>query len=291
MQLTFSSSREATDSLLLEQGDFAGKRYRLEIRICQSPVCQCEHVALYCVPENREPPQPQPPVPIWLEMDLAQRAIANLEKLKADPTAFAVAKAVESEISEAEWTKLRNLYFAVKQHATEQADPDQLDAHFPPEVLAGDGSVVGYYEILPYAKSVEFTLGADTWLLDDQYCVSPDCSCRQATLSFLRLPASTDPGGSPIAPDLSLRYAYDTGRMETPPGAHTAASSGQDFLNALKGAQPDLNSLLAQRHSTLRQLYRRALSKKTLRLPTSKPGRNDPCPCGSGKKYKKCCGA
>ena len=21
----------------------------------------------------------------------------------------------------------------------------------------------------------------------------------------------------------------------------------------------------------------------------SKPGRNDPCPCGSGKKFKKCC--
>jgi SWIM/SEC-C metal-binding protein len=21
------------------------------------------------------------------------------------------------------------------------------------------------------------------------------------------------------------------------------------------------------------------------------PGRNDPCPCGSGRKYKKCCGA
>jgi uncharacterized protein YecA (UPF0149 family) len=23
----------------------------------------------------------------------------------------------------------------------------------------------------------------------------------------------------------------------------------------------------------------------------AQPGRNDPCPCGSGKKYKKCCGA
>jgi uncharacterized protein YecA (UPF0149 family) len=22
----------------------------------------------------------------------------------------------------------------------------------------------------------------------------------------------------------------------------------------------------------------------------TKTGRNDPCPCGSGKKYKKCCG-
>ena len=26
-------------------------------------------------------------------------------------------------------------------------------------------------------------------------------------------------------------------------------------------------------------------------MRTMKPGRNDPCPCGSGKKYKKCCGA
>lgn len=26
------------------------------------------------------------------------------------------------------------------------------------------------------------------------------------------------------------------------------------------------------------------------RIERTKPGRNDPCPCGSGKKYKKCCG-
>ena len=24
--------------------------------------------------------------------------------------------------------------------------------------------------------------------------------------------------------------------------------------------------------------------------PPAKVGRNEPCPCGSGKKYKKCCG-
>ncbi len=28
----------------------------------------------------------------------------------------------------------------------------------------------------------------------------------------------------------------------------------------------------------------------TFRKPGSDVGRNDPCPCGSGKKYKKCCG-
>src|SRR5262249_42763279 len=26
-------------------------------------------------------------------------------------------------------------------------------------------------------------------------------------------------------------------------------------------------------------------------IAKEKAGRNDPCPCGSGKKYKKCCGA
>jgi hypothetical protein len=26
-------------------------------------------------------------------------------------------------------------------------------------------------------------------------------------------------------------------------------------------------------------------------MEQQKPGRNDPCPCGSGKKYKKCHGA
>jgi preprotein translocase subunit SecA len=31
--------------------------------------------------------------------------------------------------------------------------------------------------------------------------------------------------------------------------------------------------------------------KSPIKRDTPKVGRNDPCPCGSGKKYKKCCGA
>ena len=29
---------------------------------------------------------------------------------------------------------------------------------------------------------------------------------------------------------------------------------------------------------------------RTVRRDAQKVGRNDPCPCGSGKKHKKCCG-
>lgn len=32
------------------------------------------------------------------------------------------------------------------------------------------------------------------------------------------------------------------------------------------------------------------LKNPTVRYETPKPGRNDPCPCGSGKKFKKCHG-
>jgi len=33
------------------------------------------------------------------------------------------------------------------------------------------------------------------------------------------------------------------------------------------------------------------LAPLTLTERTKKVGRNEPCPCGSGKKYKKCCGS
>ena len=38
-----------------------------------------------------------------------------------------------------------------------------------------------------------------------------------------------------------------------------------------------------------KELYKEQKSSTTVVKPP-KVGRNDPCPCGSGKKYKKCCG-
>lgn len=40
---------------------------------------------------------------------------------------------------------------------------------------------------------------------------------------------------------------------------------------------------------TKKRLYREQKQSGTVRKE-KKIGRNDPCPCGSGKKYKKCCG-
>lgn len=41
---------------------------------------------------------------------------------------------------------------------------------------------------------------------------------------------------------------------------------------------------------TRKALYREQKNSGTIRREGKKIGRNDPCPCGSGKKYKQCCG-
>jgi uncharacterized protein YecA (UPF0149 family) len=110
-------------------------------------------------------------------------------------------------------------------------------------------------------------------------------------LSFVELRPGTPPSDTGVEPALSIRYAYDTGKIEPLSEAADRQWSGQEFVEALKRALPDLDAVLAKRQALLRRLYRRALRRKTIRIQAPQPGRNDPCPCGSGKKYKKCCGA
>ena len=39
-----------------------------------------------------------------------------------------------------------------------------------------------------------------------------------------------------------------------------------------------------------KELYKEQKNSGTIHNENRKVGRNDPCPCGSGKKYKQCCG-
>ncbi len=50
---------------------------------------------------------------------------------------------------------------------------------------------------------------------------------------------------------------------------------------------PQWEKLLTQERR--KELYKEQKSSTTV-VKGKKIGRNDPCPCGSGKKYKKCCG-
>ena len=43
-------------------------------------------------------------------------------------------------------------------------------------------------------------------------------------------------------------------------------------------------------YNLLEQIFKQEMSSKISRKGNSKIGRNDPCPCNSGNKFKKCCG-
>ncbi|NLM68159.1 MAG: hypothetical protein GX180_13450, partial [Enterococcus sp.] len=68
----------------------------------------------------------------------------------------------------------------------------------------------------------------------------------------------------------------------------------QQFLDLITAAKNNTRIWVNKGH-TPSELYAISVEgqEKTIEFPTlknQKIGRNDPCPCGSGKKYKRCCG-
>jgi len=52
-----------------------------------------------------------------------------------------------------------------------------------------------------------------------------------------------------------------------------------------------IEASLLQMHAFWLPLRRAVAERQTAQAMSTKVGRNEPCPCGSGKKFKKCCGA
>ena len=225
-----------------------------------------------------------------------------------------------AELQPPDWEALADFFLATKRHRMETMDLATVPAEFPAEVMAERGSMVGYVEVFPWAQPWDFMLSADWWLADDQYCVRPGCTCTQTALTLFRLPKRTPSWRDKVKPEISLRYDYVsrlTELIEARP-RHPAAG---ELMQTLRAAYPDFGEVLRERHRQLKQLGRRLLRKsrrqtqraswaqedveldaaaessplqppapETVRA-VMRPGRNDPCPCGSGKKFKKCCGA
>ncbi len=78
--------------------------------------------------------------------------------------------------------------------------------------------------------------------------------------------------------DTEVSLAFDTEKLYK-----NMVDAKADWLYEL----PQWESIYDE--ETRKRLYREQKQSGTIRKE-KKIGRNDPCPCGSGKKYKKCCG-
>jgi hypothetical protein len=87
--------------------------------------------------------------------------------------------------------------------------------------------------------------------------------------------------------DVQIHFKLKTKREHPPKPNHLTKMSREiagmaDELHALEKENGELREVLdALTYGRESEPY----------LAPPKPGRNEPCPCGSGKKYKKCCGA
>ena len=72
------------------------------------------------------------------------------------------------------------------------------------------------------------------------------------------------------------------------------ATNRAEFFAVLGEYFFECPKLLKRKHPVLydylEMIFHQRLNDRTFKLVKSEIGRNDPCPCDSGRKFKKCCG-
>jgi len=130
--------------------------------------------------------------------------------------------------------------------------------------------------------------------VDDQYCINPKCDCDAVRLVFLKINEETR------IVDILFSFSVpfqDEIEIDDNITRYTKEEIKKIYDHWLK-SDPEIIDILETRCTMMKEvgkgLIAKHLSKKpherTVGVGQKKIGRNDPCPCGSGKKYKKCCG-
>ncbi len=184
------------------------------------------------------------------------------------------------------------------------------------EVL--DGALVSYANILTETSALSAGGNAYTfdvryqgreYLVEDRYCPNPRCDCESVHLEFFE--AVSQPDGKLCIYQRFVGKVTFAGRLTVEERMKCRSAEAKGVLSAWwKECRDDLK-VLKDRYQEVKEIGQRSLEARsshrfaTRQMPTNsiqedvlpddqptanmKVGRNAPCPCGSGKKYKKCC--
>ncbi len=169
------------------------------------------------------------------------------------------------------------------------------------QVLAG--AYLPYIDITSENKSIvsggdlalfAFEHEGASFAVVDSYCLKPDCRCEELLLDFFRFGEEVEPG----------RCTFSV-PFEGRPSLEDKVAMTDDQADAVyeewSAVRPDWfdEKEIRQRYATIKEVGTRSLSSQPSPPAEEMPplpsenslrvGRNDPCPCGSGRKYKKCC--
>ena len=201
------------------------------------------------------------------------------------------------------------------QRALVHADSRLKQARFDAELshYAQRGAMVGYHELIPgKSKDKEqttFTAGVSIihrnirWLIFDMYCSDPKCQCFDQLLAFnsVEYEHATPRAKNVVTVDYKLKNVYEIREIHD---SRITPGQADDLIKAWIDHKPvwftddEIKSRSRQVKMVMARTWQKqAATARELGLETgvsvSAPvmSRNSPCPCGSGKKYKRCCSA
>jgi hypothetical protein len=137
-------------------------------------------------------------------------------------------------------------------------------------------------------EASDIVVDGQTYVLGDNYCVEQNCACEEVQVIIWHEDAVdgalTAVGDVTVAPTLLSAAQFHAHGPKRP--------LLQRVWKAWCDAYP-VGALLLARQTDMRKLapeFQAHMAKRGTRsLKTKDVGANKPCPCGSGKKFKKCC--
>jgi uncharacterized protein YecA (UPF0149 family) len=169
--------------------------------------------------------------------------------------------------------QIMTLYNEVNTSVLERSEALPIGCDFKTDILANFGE---HTSILQWSRG--FTVGHD-WLSEvwEEYLLEEmdeECGATMMVLSFFSSRQLAE-----------AFYAEIEHSENCEPG-----KSFEQFAEKIRELFPAALSAYAHLGRTIFEVLMKDAAEGTQPAQHIKVGRNDPCPCGSGKKYKKCCG-
>ena len=261
-----------------------GLRAEFSDQYCTNPACDCSTVGLEFNEVNEDGNSNKKL--FSFSLDTHTWEVSNIKMQNANVVFEGLIKEFVTDLD----TSLKDKFRAQVKKSKERGEDgvlnwfDDLDLH--------SGTCFGYSEVYGDSDTEKFFFEYkdQKYFVDDQYCTGPKCKCNEVVLSFIEIIPDRDR----LETQFALKVPLGTGDYEIE-GLNNMDSDEikQIFIRYMEHIRD--KGVLKKRYTRMKEfgkkrLMRQKPKQETPQAISSKVGRNDPCLCGSGKKYKKCCG-
>jgi uncharacterized protein YchJ len=266
--------------ITFEQGQFAGQRLHFdEFDTCGVATCNCFN--LHAMQGDRE-----------FIFDVDEQVV---EAIAEEDEAYT--EAIEAELTEEVWGELFEKFIFLKGIECDLMPISEVVHNFTEtqykEVL-GEAVMFYYDDVFPHSMDFKVTVDDVDYLLLDLYCLVPSCDCHEVILQVI------DSEYEESLFSVSHDVKQKTFKLDQETEVKASNEKVQAILEAIRNQFTEVKIKgisYADRYKRMRTVFKDFLVRKGIpqhyhpetRLVTT-IGRNDLCSCGSGKKYKKCCG-